>query len=107
MALFPTNTTIKVDSEMLLEKASEIEEFASSAGDIYDQMLNLFLTLKEAGMWEGVAFDELVNVTTMNVEKFAPVAEKLEELADYLRRVATKMSNVDEEVAADIKTVSV
>lgn len=107
MALFSTNTTIKVDPDLLQEKASEIDEFASSAGDIYDQMLNLFLTLKEAGMWEGVAFDELVNVTTMNVEKFAPVSEKLEELADYLRRVATRMSNVDEEVVADIKTVSV
>lgn len=106
MSLFTSSTTVKVDPDLLLEKASEIEEFASSAGDIYDQMLNLFLALKEAGMWEGVAFDELVNVTTMNVEKFAPVAEKLEELADYLRRVATKMSNVDEEVVADIKTVS-
>lgn len=106
MGWFSSSTTVKVDPDLLLEKASEIDEFASSAGDIYDQMLNLFLALKEGGMWEGVAFDELVNVTTMNVEKFAPVAEKLEELADYLRRVATKMSNVDEEVVADIKTVS-
>lgn len=106
MGWFSSNTTVKVDPDLLLEKASEIDEFASSTGDIYDQMLNLFLALKEGGMWEGVAFDELVNVTTMNVEKFAPVAEKLEELADYLRRVATKMSNVDEEVVADIKTVS-
>ena len=106
MGWFSSSTTVKVDPDLLLEKASEIEEFASSAGDIYDQMLNLFLALKEAGMWEGVAFDELVNVTTMNVEKFAPVADKLEELADYLRRVATKMSNVDEEVVADIKTIS-
>lgn len=105
MGWFSSSTTVKVDPDLLLEKASEIEEFASSAGDIYDQMLNLFLALKETGMWEGVAFDELVNVTTMNVEKFAPVAEKLEELADYLRRVATKMANVDEEVVADIKAV--
>lgn len=106
MSWFSSSSTVKVDPDLLLEKASEIEDFASSAGDIYDQMLNLFLALKEAGMWEGVAFNELVNVTTMNVEKFAPVAEKLEELVDYLRRVATKMSNVDEEVVADIKAVS-
>ena len=106
MSLFSTQTTVKVDPDLLLEKASEIDEFANSAGDIYDQMLNLFLALKEGGMWEGVAFNELVNVTTMNVEKFAPVAEKLEELADYLRRVATKMSNVDEEVVADIRSVT-
>lgn len=106
MSWFSSSTTVKVDPDLLLEKASEIDEFASSAGDIYDQMLNLFLALKESGMWEGVAFDELVNVTTMNVEKYAPVAEKLEELADYLRRVATKMSNVDEEVVADIRSVT-
>ena len=106
MAWFSSSTTVKVDPDLLLEKASEIEEFASSAGDIYDQMLNLFLALKEGGMWEGVAFDELVNVTTMNVEKFAPIAEKLEEMADYVRRVATNMSIVDEEVVADITTVS-
>lgn len=106
MSWFSSNTTVKVDPDLLLEKASEIEEFASSAGDIYDQMLNLFLALKEAGMWEGLAFDTLVNVTTMNVERFAPIAEKLEELADFLRRVATKMANVDEDVAADIKIIS-
>lgn len=106
MSLFSNHTTVKIDPDLLLEKASEIDEFASSAGDIYDQMLNLFLALKEGGMWEGVAFDELVNVTSMNVEKFAPVAERLEELADYLRRVATKMANVDEEVVAEINALS-
>lgn len=106
MTWFKQNTSVRVNPDMLLEKAAEIEEFASSTGDIYDQMLNLFLTLRDAGMWEGAAFDAVVNATTMNVQKFAPVAKKLEELADYLRRVATKMSNVDEEVVADINSVS-
>lgn len=48
MSWFSSSTTVKVDPDLLLEKASEIDEFASSAGDIYDQMLNLFLALKES-----------------------------------------------------------
>lgn len=106
MSWFSSHTTVRVDPDLLLEKAAEIREYVDTAGDIYDQMLNLFHSLKEAGLWEGLAFDELVKVTSMNVETFSPMVQKLEDLADYLSRFATKMSNIDEEVAAEMNTVS-
>lgn len=106
MSWFSSHTTVRVDPDLLLEKAAEIREYVDTAGDIYDQMLNLFHSLKEAGLWEGLAFDELVKVTSMNVETFSPMVQKLEDLADYLGRFATKMSNIDEEVAAEMNTVS-
>lgn len=106
MSWFSSHTTVRVDPDLLLEKAAEIREYVDTAGDIYDQMLNLFHSLKEAGMWEGLAFDELVKATDMNVEKYSSMVKKLEDLADYLSRVATKMANADEEAEAEMNTIS-
>lgn len=105
MSLFSTHTKIKVDPQLLLDTAAGIEEHAGTVGDIYDQLNNMFWGMGADGQWEGSAFQATLDATSKNAEKFAPVAEELEELAAFLRNVANTMSEADTEVSNSIKAI--
>lgn len=107
MALFTSHKTVQICPELLHEKAEDLRANADTAGDIFDQMQNRFLSLKEAGAWEGLAFDEAAKATAMNVSKFEGMEEKMLRLADLLDAVATKMQETDAELKAKIDAACV
>lgn len=107
MSLFSSHKTVCVTPELLREKAEDLRANADTAGDIFDQMQNRFLSLKEAGAWEGLAFDEAAKATAMNVSKFEGMEEKMLRLADLLDAVATKMQETDAELKAKIDVACV
>ena len=102
MSLFSSHKTICVTPELLREKAEALRECADTAGDIFDRMQNRFLSLKEAGAWEGLAFDEAAKATALNVSKFEGMEEKMLRLAELLEAVAAKMQETDMELKAKI-----
>jgi WXG100 family type VII secretion target len=103
MPMVFTHKTIRVDPDLLLEKADQIEDYSDDFGNIYDYVCNLFDTMNKSGMWEGLAFDEMQRVTALNTKRFESVSDRLQDMADYLRRVAETMSVADEDAASKIK----
>lgn len=103
MSLFSSHKTIQVTPEQLRTQATNLRAYADEAGDIFDQMQNRFLALKEAGAWEGLAFNEMAKATAMNVSQFEDMESRMLRLADLLDAVAEKMQETDSSIQTRIK----
>lgn len=105
MALGAAHKKVIVDPQLLLDAAAELESHASTAGDVFDQLNNMFWCMGAEGQWAGTAFLATLEATADNAAKFAPVAEELENLAAFLRKVANTMAQADADASDHIKAI--